>query len=182
MCHCQCIFRVETKFEKKKKNDRVGGGAVGPDRDVSKKRIKGWSLPEIYIQFRLFLDITASPCLRKLGNQAQEMVARKQKYEGRGCQIGEIIWGCQVDAISAFMREEKHLRQWNYRRDRVGCSVTCYKEGSFVRLIVREECQSLARRTLLVTTHQPPLWTWSTTGEIALRETSETDGKRASQG
>lgn len=56
------------------------------------------------------------------------------------------------------------------------------KEGGFVRLIMREECQSLARRTPLVTTHQPPLWTWGTTGEIALWETSETDGKRASQG
>lgn len=31
----------------------------------------------------------------------------------------------------------------------------------------------------LVTTHQPPLWTWSTTGETTQWETSETDGETA---
>lgn len=75
-------------------------------------------------------------------------------------------------------QREKHS---NYRWDRVGCLLHG-KHCGFARLIVREECQSLARRTLLVTTHQPPLWTWSTTGEIALWETSQTDGKRASRG
>lgn len=63
----------------------------------------------------------------------------------------------------------------------MGCLGYMLRRDIFVRLIVREECQSLARCTLLVTTHQPPLWTLSTTGEIALWETSETWKERVAE-
>lgn len=75
----------------------------------------------------------------------------------------------------------KKTKTHDDRWDRVGCLGYMLRRDIFVRLIVREECQSLARCTLLVTTHQPPLWTLSTTGEIALWETSETWKERVAE-
>lgn len=49
-------------------------------------------------------------------------------------------------------KKKTHDDRW----DRVGCLGYMLRRDIFVRLIVREECQSLARCTLLVTTHQPP--------------------------
>lgn len=78
-------------------------------------------------------------------------------------------------------RRRKKKKTHDDRWDRVGCLGYMLRRDIFVRLIVREECQSLARCTLLVTTHQPPLWTLSTTGEIALWETSETWKERVAE-
>lgn len=87
-----------------------------------------------------------------------------------------------MTAVRRGRRKNKQTKKpHDDRWDRVGCLGYMLRRDIFVRLIVREQCQSLARCTLLVTTHQPPLWTWSTTGEIALWETSETWKERVAE-